>query len=180
MVYFVRHGESEANVKQVFAGQRDDCPLTEKGVGQAHEVVADIQRKQLKLERIICSPLQRTHKTAIIIAQDLGLSPTAITIDPRVAEYDMGSLTGTPMNATSAELIAPDDAEDVHGFQRRVMAALREAAALPGNTLVVSHAGVGKVIEATRLHHVPHIFYDLDGYPHGQVVELGFLAAIKA
>ncbi len=29
MIYFIRHGESEANLKHVFAGQKDDSPLTE-------------------------------------------------------------------------------------------------------------------------------------------------------
>lgn len=175
MVYFVRHGESEANRKHVFAGQRDDCALTDLGREQAHAAGEDIKRQGLKFDRIMCSPLQRTHQTATIIAEEIGFDAEKIIIDPRITEYDMGSLTGEPMDKTSAELIAPDDAEDVQAFQKRVMAALHEAAELPGNTLVVSHAGVAKVIEATRLHHAPHIFYDLDGYPHGKVIELKFL-----
>ncbi len=31
MIYFVRHGLSEANVKKVFPGQKDDSPLVEEG-----------------------------------------------------------------------------------------------------------------------------------------------------
>ncbi len=176
-MYFVRHGESEANLRHVYAGQRDDSALTARGEEQAHEAGEDIKQKHLAIDRIICSPLVRAHKTAVIIARDIGFDPENIVIDPGISEYDMGSLTGAPMPKTSAELIAPKDAEDPHAFQHRVMAVLREATELPGNTLVVSHAGVGKVIEATRLHHVPHIFHDLDGYPHARVVGLKFLAA---
>jgi len=179
MIYFVRHGESEANRDRLYAGQRDDCPLTPKGEKQAHEAGEDIKRKQLTIDRIICSPLQRSAKSAAAIAKDIGFDPAHIIIDPRITEYDMGSLTGKPMPTASAELVTPDNAEDVHAFQQRVMAVLHEAAALPGNTLIVSHAGVAKVIEATRRHHPPHIFHDLDGYPHGQVVELGFLFKVK-
>lgn len=35
MIYFIRHGESEANERKVFAGQKDDSILTEKGREQA-------------------------------------------------------------------------------------------------------------------------------------------------
>ena len=180
MVYFVRHGESEANRKQLFAGQRDDSPLTPKGEEQAHDAGEDIKRHHIEVDRIICSPLERSRKSAEYIAADIGFDRKKIIIDPRITEYDMGSLTGTPMPKTATEIIAPSDAENAQAFQRRVMSVLHEAAALPGNTLVVSHAGVAKVIEATRLHHSPHIFHDLDGYPHGKVVELGFLAEVKA
>lgn len=34
-IYFVRHGESEANVEKKFAGQKEDSPLTELGREQA-------------------------------------------------------------------------------------------------------------------------------------------------
>ena len=169
MIYFVRHGESQANVDRVYAGQRTNSPLTQRGIEQAHHAAKDILAKKLTFEHIICSPLRRSRDTALIIARDIDFDPAQIVTDPRITEYDMGSLTGTPMGITSAELIAPDDAEDVNEFQQRVVTAIHDYQGRPGNTLLVSHAGVSKVIEATKHHHKPHIFLDLDGYPHGQV-----------
>jgi hypothetical protein len=37
-IYFVRHGEGEANVKQVFAGQREDSLPTDTGLQQASDI----------------------------------------------------------------------------------------------------------------------------------------------
>ena len=37
MIYFVRHGLSEANVKRVFAGQKDNSPLVDEGRKQAKQ-----------------------------------------------------------------------------------------------------------------------------------------------
>ena len=172
MIYFVRHGESQANLDHVYAGQRSNSLLTQTGIEQAHHAAQDILAKKLTFEHIICSPLRRSRDTAILIARDIGFDPAEIVTDPRITEYDMGSLTGTPMGKTSAEIIAPDDAEDVEEFQQRVMTALHDYTRQTGNTLLVSHAGVSKVIEATRHHHKPHIFYNLDGYPHGEVTSI--------
>jgi len=46
MIYFVRHGLSEANVKKVFAGQKDDTPLVDEGREQA-KATADTIKKQV-------------------------------------------------------------------------------------------------------------------------------------
>jgi broad specificity phosphatase PhoE len=175
MVYYVRHGESQANLNETFAGSRDDCILTDKGRLQAKAAGEDIKRKGLHFARILTSPLRRTQESATIIARDIGFNEANIETDARLIEYDMGSLTGQPMPKAGERLVIPPDAEDVHDFQQRVMQAVRAVDELPGDTLIVGHAGVGKVIEATRLHHPPDIFHDLDGYPHGQVIALAFL-----
>src|SRR5256885_9383277 len=60
-LYFVRHGESEANAAQVFAGQTDS-PLTAKGREQA-KVVARALRP-VPFDRIVASTLSRTKDTA--------------------------------------------------------------------------------------------------------------------
>ncbi len=57
MIYFVRHGESEANLKGVFAGQRDNSLLTEKGKQQARVTAQNIKNKGILIDRIISSPL---------------------------------------------------------------------------------------------------------------------------
>jgi broad specificity phosphatase PhoE len=177
MIYYVRHGESEANQNHTYAGQRDDCLLTAIGLKQAKIAGKSIKDQHLVIDQIVSSPLKRARKTARIIAHEIGFDPEAIIVDPAISEYDMGSLTGKPMPEQPIQTIVPDDAEDPHEFQKRVMMAMRGLSELSGNTLVVSHAGVGKVIEATRQHKTPEIFHNLDGYPQAEVIELKFLTS---
>jgi len=177
MIYYLRHGESEANQNHTYAGQRDDCLLTPTGVAEAEAAGQAIKGQHLTIDQMVVSPLKRARKTALIVARAIGFDPEAIIIDPAITEYDMGSLTGKPMAVPPAQTVVPSDAEDPHEFQKRVMTAIRSLAELPGNTLVVSHAGVGKVIEATRQHKAPEIFHDLDGYPQAEVIELKFLTS---
>lgn len=96
MIYFIRHGESEANVKKVFAGQKEDSLLTDEGREQAKITAKEIIKEGLKIDKIYSSPLKRASETAKIIAEELGFDASEIIIEERVIEYDMGSLTGTP------------------------------------------------------------------------------------
>lgn len=173
MIYFTRHGESEANLKGVFAGQRDDSALTPKGIKEAKATGNDIKRKKLQIDRIIASPLKRSKETANIIADCIGLDRSTIELDERLSEYDMGSLSGTPKkNIKAFEYTSAPDAEDVSAFQDRVMGLLQEIKTFSGNTLIVSHSGVGRIIEATRLNKPIHDFYELEAYPNAKVVLL--------
>lgn len=170
-IYFLRHGESEANVKLVFAGQLDDSPLTELGILQARAAADDLQ--QVRIDRIISSPLVRSRQTAIEVAKKIGFDSAKIEIDPRISEYDMGVLTGTPnQTITSKELISVEGAEDVQAFRDRVADFLREHASDTQNILMVSHAGVGRIIESIRQHKSPEIFYDLPPYPNAKIVPI--------
>jgi broad specificity phosphatase PhoE len=173
MIYFVRHGESEANVKGLFAGQREDSPLTAKGRKQAYEAGGDIMSKQLAIQRIISSPLKRAKETAEIIAGVIGIDPLAVSFDHRISEYDMGDFTGSPMRKISKqERSKPHGEEDPYSFQARVMEVINWSELQVGSTLIVSHAGVGRIIEAARIGIDAQDFYDVDPYPNGIVVEL--------
>lgn len=174
MIYFVRHGESQANVQQVFAGQSNDSPLTNNGREQAQAAAKDLESKHIVINRIISSPLQRAHQTAIIIADALGFDQKKIQIDARVAEYDMGSLTGQPIHPMiGGELAQTSGAERPKDFLERVTECIAEAKQQLGNTLIVSHAGVGRILEANHQGLSPEDFHDkVEAYMHGHVVEL--------
>lgn len=175
MIYFVRHGESEANLKGVFAGQREDSMLTQKGREQAKATAQAIKLEISIIDRIISSPLQRTTETAKIIAEEIGYSKL-IEIDSRITEYDMGSLTGTPLHKVSSlELTTAENAEDADEFRKRVYACIAELSALPGNILVVSHAGVGRMLETIKLQRENNLFYDLPPYPNASVNKVDWL-----
>ena len=158
-IYFLRHGESMANVANVFAGQREDSDLTERGIEQAE--IAGVHLADANIHRIISSSLTRTTKTAKIAANAIGL------------EYDMGSLTGKPrQKITSQELINADGAEKITDFQYRVLSILHEIKDSPDNILLVSHAGVGRIIEATKQQMPVDTFYSIQPYPNAQAIKL--------
>ncbi len=49
MIYLIRHGESEANLRKVFAGQKDDSLLTDEGRSQARATAQKIKKEGLKI-----------------------------------------------------------------------------------------------------------------------------------
>lgn len=171
MIYFLRHGESKANVEGLFAGQKEDSPLSNLGTKQAEVAAEELRTKHFN--RIIASKLNRTRQTAEAVAKVIGFDPSKIEYDDRIVEYDMGSLTGTPIRkVTSDELVSAEGAEDVNDFQERVVAFLKEHKDLPEDILVVSHAGVGRIIECTKQGLDPRDFYDIAPYPNAHAVEL--------
>lgn len=172
-IYFVRHGESKANVDGKFAGQKENSELTKKGREQARLAAKDLKDKGIEIHRIISSPLVRAHETAKIILSETGLM-VDIELDERVIEYDMGSLTGTPIRkVTSKELTSAENAENPVKFMERVHDLLNNLETLEQNVLIVSHAGVGRIINAKKRNIDPFSFYDLDPYPNAEIIELG-------
>ncbi len=71
IVYFVRHGQSEANVSPVF--QDPHAPLTEAGVAQAR-LVAE-RAKNVAFDLLVSSPYARARSTAEAIQKATGKIP---------------------------------------------------------------------------------------------------------
>lgn len=175
MIYFIRHGESEANLKHVFAGQKDNSPLTEKGIGQAKAEGLKIKEMGLNINKIISSPLIRAFHTAKIVAEIIGYNKD-IEIDTRITEYDMGTLTGTPTFEISSKiLVNAENAENPQDFDNRVNSFLKEYNKFDGDVLMVAHAGVGRIIETIKQGSDPVLFYDLPPYPNASVIKLDWL-----
>lgn len=172
-IYFMRHGQSLANARNVFAGQRDNSKLTAVGIRQAHSAAEYILRHKLRFNHILTSPLQRTKETAEIVARGIGFDPYEIVIEPRLAEYDMGLLSGTPIHPiTSAEIIAHPEAEDPIMLRRRLQQVLERVHAMEGSVLLVSHAGTGRMFESMLAEADPNDFYDMAGFGNGSVAPL--------
>ncbi len=168
-IYFVRHGKSKANEQGVFAGQKEDSPLVEEGESQASHAAKELVGK--RINKVISSPLICAKQTAKIVMDVAGLGSLDLEIDQRIAEYDMGSLTGTPLHAiTSLELTSSDGAEDPEAFLKRVISFLRDYK--DDSILMVAHAGVGRIIEAAKRGIEPAEFYGIEPYPNGHVLEL--------
>jgi len=88
-LYFVRHGESEANTQHVISNRGWTHPLTEMGRRQACDLVAGLS--QAGAGKIYSSPLRRAVETAEILARRLDLP---FQIDDALREYDCGDLEG--------------------------------------------------------------------------------------
>lgn len=102
-LYFVRHGESVANVLRVFSNAGWKHPLTDKGVAQAHQLAKELRSKNI--HQIYSSPVMRAVQTALILAQDLHVE---MEITEALREWSVGVLEDT-------------DAQEGWDWQRRVL-----------------------------------------------------------
>lgn len=144
-LYFVRHGESEANHSQLFAGTWD-VVLTELGRAQAQDEAE--QAKQLQIDCIVSSPLARAYETAEIIAEGINYPKNKILRSDLLRERHYGALQQNPWSAADGI-----DFEKVAGIETsgQLLKRGEEAAAfiqnLPyNNILIVGHGTFGRVL----------------------------------
>jgi broad specificity phosphatase PhoE len=86
-LYFVRHGESEANTRHIISNRESTFPLTPKGVQQAEALAAKI--RGIPFDAIFSSPVLRARETTDILSAALGI-PYQVT--EALREYDCGIL----------------------------------------------------------------------------------------
>ncbi len=92
-LYFIRHGESEANERNQFAGHQDS-PLTRLGIEQAKRAGRAIARNGLVFNEIHVSPLQRARLTAQTIAEVSGNTTATVQVSAALLERHFGLLQG--------------------------------------------------------------------------------------
>jgi len=171
MIYFIRHGQSQANAVNVFSGP--DSLLTDLGRQQAKLAGEKLVSDEVVLDRIICSTYERTIDTAKIIAETINFDIDQIQYDHRLVEYNAGELIGkSEAGVTAQQVIDAKGAEDLTVLYNRVFSALKDIKLLPGNTLIVSHAGVGRMIEIIKNQMDPDDFYTIPAYKNAEVIKL--------
>ncbi len=149
-ILLVRHGESEANQKDIFAGHLD-AKLTEKGLEQA-KLTAEYIAETYKADKAYASDLQRAFVTGKTIADRLGLE---ITPTKQMREIEAGKWDGMVFDdivkvypedfgkwTTDIGNACCTDGESVAELAKRIMKELnRIADENEGRTvLVASHA----------------------------------------
>jgi probable phosphoglycerate mutase len=92
-LYFTRHGESEANVQEIFWNRPEGYGLTDTGRAQAHALVDNLAG--VTFAALYCSPVLRAVQTAEILGRGLDLSPQ---IEDGLREWDVGVIDGQPYN----------------------------------------------------------------------------------
>ena len=89
ILYFVRHGESVANVEKIVSNRGFRHPLTDKGKQQVHDLADALQN--VEISHIYTSSLQRAVQTAEILGKPRQLE---YEINDALCEGDCGILEG--------------------------------------------------------------------------------------
>jgi 2,3-bisphosphoglycerate-dependent phosphoglycerate mutase len=97
-LYFVRHGQSEANLLKVISNRGLVHPLTELGRAQAAQLAQALTG--LPITKIYSSPLLRAQQTAEIVSAALGLT---FELADALREPDCGIAEGRSDEAAWAE-----------------------------------------------------------------------------
>lgn len=93
-LYFVRHGQTDWNVKQLTQGWTD-ITLNETGVKQAEALRDKLAQPGLEFDAVYSSPLQRVRKTAEIATS----GNYEIILDDRLKERNCGEFEGKPRDS---------------------------------------------------------------------------------
>ncbi|HET7699657.1 MAG TPA: histidine phosphatase family protein [Candidatus Limnocylindria bacterium] len=158
--YFVRHGESEANVAHRFSG-RLDVPLTERGRAQAVAVAAALA--DVRFDRIVATPLARSLDTALEIARRRKM-PVDVVAD--LAEIDVGDMTGATFDEIRGlpswredGFVAWPNGETLEQVLERALRALRRIhrETEGGTVLVIGHGGVTRILVSHYLGILPRL-----------------------
>jgi broad specificity phosphatase PhoE len=153
-LYFVRHGESEANVLREVSNRDFKHPLTEKGREQSLALARSLQG--MPVARLFTSPLMRAVQTAEILTEALGVT---YAISDALREYDCGILEGRSddecwrLHAAQREAWLTDhlwdqrleEGESFNDIRDRfvpfIEALSQRYAETPDNLLLVGHGG---------------------------------------
>lgn len=106
-IYFVRHGETECNVKGVYYGSLN-VPITENGRRQAESVGEML--KAVPFQRVITSRLKRTQQTAEwVLSKQSPENPRLLEWQKKEAfnEMDFGAWEG--LHYTKVRELYPED-----------------------------------------------------------------------
>jgi broad specificity phosphatase PhoE len=150
--YFIRHGQTQDNIDRRIAG-RTDVPLTEEGVEQAKAAASDLP---LDIAVIYSSDLLRCKQTTDILNEDRNIP---VIYDARLRERNFGTLEGRLWEDVDAGTglwkidvaqqydYRPYGGESVEEVERRVMACMNDVQLATGMPLVVTSAGVIRILK---------------------------------
>lgn len=155
MIYLIRHGETEANIKHIYCGSTD-IPLSSTGIEklQARRDEEVMYRIRKSAEQFVTSGMIRTDQTLKLLFGDVDYK-----VEPRFREIDFGifemrsyyELKDTPEYqqwlAGDNEANVCPGGESGQQMEMRVMEAFKELQAFlmdsaDKNVVVVTHGGV--------------------------------------
>lgn len=160
--WYLRHGETDWN-RQGLSQGRTDIPLNATGLAQAEtagKALVANATGDLKIARIVSSPLSRALRTAEVAADCLahatGHRPL-IGMDVGLEEVCFGEQEGQPMGEWYDDWIeghyTPPGAEPFAFLRDRAVAALNRALVGPDLVLVVAHGALFRALRSAM--HLP-------------------------
>ena len=168
-IYFVRHGEAQANAEGLVAGSQTHSPLTIKGADQARAIAQTLKDKPIDL--IVASPLERTTETAEIIARAIGYKGM-IQTNALIIERDFGSATGLP-KAQGLAMVDNGSAigvEPIGVLESRMQHFLEWLRSQPAeHILVVGHGGSGLMLRTIVEGGNTERFYETASHDNGEL-----------
>ncbi len=170
-LYFVRHGQSEANVRRVFAGSWD-APLTDLGREQAACTAAFLADKPITA--VYASDLQRASATGAALS---GVKAIPLRATSRLREIQAGAWEGKSFDELQRDpayavwlktigLARCTDGESVAELQQRINSIVDEIVCthLNEHICIATHATPIRVMEAVwtntpleMLHTIPWV-----------------------
>jgi uncharacterized phosphatase len=173
-IYFVRHGESEANAAGIAAGGGMDVTLTDSGRHQASKVGKALKNKGVDL--IVSSPMKRALETAQIIAQEIGFDQSKIITNPLFTERHLGEMTGAKRELVRTYYdagVLPASAEKTEALYARIVQGLEWLKSLDASTIIlVSHGGPGRMIRTIYMQESHDQINSLDRIGNSEILEL--------
>jgi probable phosphoglycerate mutase len=182
-LYFVRHGESEANIQHVISNRDSPFGLTRRGRGQA-ATLAD-KLRDVPMTAIYSSPVLRARETAEILSRSFHL-PYQIT--EALREYDCGILEeksdaeswklhgeiAADWTLNHNYLRKPDGGESYLDIKKRFIPFVKGFAQngwhSQDHILFVSHGGLLQLMLPEVLKNVDHTFVRSHGIGHTQCI----------
>jgi len=170
LIFLVRHGECEGNIKGMFRG-RTDFPLNKRGLVQAQDLAQEL--KSFSIKYIYTSPLSRARQTAEAIAQQCGIE---VKIEEQFNNIELGSWEGRfkkeiaelypkewELWVNNPEELRVEGMETLYDVQKRTKACLDSLVSrYNGETLVVvSHRAVLKPLIAACLNIASPYFWKI-------------------
>lgn len=143
LFYFIRHGQTEANARELLAGAGMDFPLNETGHRQAEALAKDLNKHIAHpLHRLIVSDMTRARQTAGYLAKALSLE---IEIDGDFREWHLGEWEGKTFAEFGHLLLGegePREGESRKVFYGRVERAWKKVHSDSHPYVIVAHGGV--------------------------------------
>ena len=166
---FARHGESQANVQQVYWNGPQGYGLTPKGEEQA-AALADLLAGR-EYAALYCSPVLRAVQTAELVGRRLGLTPE---IADGLREFDVGILEGRTYDESTHKLYGRvlrqwmeegkweariEGGESYHDMRARFMPFIHKLedvhAGIDAHVLLIAHGGILRCM-------LPYLLSNLD------------------
>jgi alpha-ribazole phosphatase len=154
-LYLLRHGAIQAQGDGRYFIGRSDIPLCAGGMEHAQKLREDL--RDVPLSAIFCSDLSRSVQTARIIAEPHQLE---LRVRKELREIDLGEWEGLPFDVVRVRYpgqfeergrdivhFRPPSGESFLDCTTRVLPVFYEIAqSVPGNVVIVGHAGINRII----------------------------------